>query len=644
MRPSGGSVRHDLTLLTSDDLDRFARGFHYRLWECLGSHVLDSAGGRGTLFAVWAPGARAVEVIGDFNGWLPGRNPLELRGSSGIWEGFVPGARAGDLYKYRVVSAKGGKVRQKADPMARRSEVPPQTASVVTEDRFRWSDEEWMAGRARRNSLRSAISIYEVHLGSWRTPLDGRRWFGYREIAGPLADYVTDACFTHVELLPVMEHPFYGSWGYQVTGYFTPTARYGSPEDLKHLIDHLHRCGIGVILDWVPSHFPTDPHGPGLFDGSHLYEHPDPMLGFHPDWNSYIFNYGREEVRSFLGSNALYWLEEYHADGLRVDAVASMLYRDYSRAEGEWTPNELGGRENLEAVEFLRRLNAEAHLRYPDVMMIAEESTAWPMVSRPVENGGLGFGLKWDMGWMHDILEYLAKDPAQRRYHHSDLTFRQLYAFTENFVLPFSHDEVVHGKGSLWTRMAGDGRKKMANLRLLFGCMYAQPGKKLLFMGGEFGQRREWDHESTLDWQLLGDPAHEGIRRWLRDLNRLYRSEPALHELDCESAGFEWVAPDDHLQSVISFLRRSRDGREAFLIVCNFSPVVRRDYRVGVPWEGAWRERLNSDAAEYGGAGFGNLGRVETDPHPFHGRASSLSLTLPPLSAIFLQGQEARVG
>jgi 1,4-alpha-glucan branching enzyme len=643
MKDGAPAVRHDVSLVSAEHLRLFNEGSHFRLWEMLGSHVVDPGEGSGTCFAVWAPSADRVEVIGDFNGWSSGRHPLIRRGSSGVWEGFVPGVGPGESYKYGIVPrGRGGRrVVEKADPLARFAEEPPRTASVVYRDEYRWGDDEWMSGRSAKNALDAPISIYEVHLGSWqRPPAAAPGFLSYREVAPRLADYVSRTGFTHVELLPVMEHPFYGSWGYQVTGYFAPSSRYGRPEDLKYLIDLLHGRGIGVILDWVPSHFPTDEHALGLFDGTHLYEHADRRLGFHPDWNSFIFDYGRTEIRSFLVSSALYWLEEYHADGLRVDAVASMLYRDYSREDGEWVPNERGGRENLEAEDLLRRLNQEAYRRLPDILTIAEESTAWPLVSHPVEVGGLGFGLKWDMGWMHDVLDYVSRDPSHRRYHHSDLTFRQLYAFSENFVLPFSHDEVVHGKGSLWQRMTGDGSRKAANLRLLFGCMYAEPGKKLVFMGGEFGQQREWDHESSLDWHLLADPAHEGIRRWVADLNRLYRSEAALHELDCESEGFEWVAPDDHMQSVISFLRRPRDGREAFLVVCNFSQERRADYRVGVPWGGPWVERLNSDASRYGGTGSGSLGRVASEAEPFHGRPYSLTLTLPPLAVVFLHARD----
>ncbi len=631
------SVRYDASLLSEEDIYLFNEGSHLRLYEKLGSHVLEVDGVRGVYFAVWAPDARRVSVIGDFNGWDGASHPLRPRGSSGIWEGFVPGLGHGAIYKYRVESRYNGYVVEKADPFAFRAETPPKTASIVWDLAYEWGDGDWMAHRGERNSLDAPIAIYEVHLGSWRrVPEEGDRPLTYREAAPLLTDYVKFMGFTHVELLPVMEHPFYGSWGYQTTGYFAPTGRYGSPQDLMYLIDHLHRHGIGVVLDWVPSHFPADQHGLSYFDGTHLYEHADPRRGLHPDWMTCIFNYGRNEVRSFLLSSAFFWLDKYHADGLRLDAVASMLYLDYSRREGEWVPNEFGGRENLDAIAFLRRLNKEAYAAFPGIQMIAEESTAWPMVSRPVEMGGLGFGLKWDMGWMHDTLLYMSRDPIFRRYHHNELTFRMIYAFSENFVLPLSHDEVVHGKGSLIAKMPGDDWQKAANLRLLLGYMYAQPGKKLLFMGGEFGQWREWDHDSSLDWHLLDYGFHQGIQRWCRDLNAVYRKLPALHELDCESSGFEWVEAGDAESSVLAFLRLARRREDCALIVCNFTPVVRHGYRVGVPHAGFWREVLNSDALEYGGSGQGNLGGVTAGAATCHGRPYSLELTLPPLAALFL--------
>ncbi len=616
------------------DLHLFAEGTHTRLYEKLGAHADEG----GTHFAVWAPGAASVRVFGDFSGWDPEAHPLERVGDSGIWVGWVRGARPGHRYKYRILPAGGGPPLDKSDPFAFWCEPPPGNASVVWDLDYAWEDWDWMAHRSRRHSLSAPVSVYEVHLGSWRRGEGGRR-LSYRELAPQLAEYVREQGFTHVELLPVMEHPFYGSWGYQVTGYFAPTSRYGTPQDFMHLVDTLHQADVGVILDWVPSHFATDPHGLARFDGTALYEHPDPRRGWHPDWGSAIFDYGRPQVRSFLLSSAHFWLHRYHADGLRVDAVASMLYLDYSRREGEWLPNEYGGRENLDAIRFLRKLNESIYRDFPDVQTFAEESTAWPLVSRPTSAGGLGFGFKWDMGWMHDTLRYLARDPVHRKYHHEDLTFRMLYAFSENFLLPLSHDEVVHGKGSLWAKMAGDPWQKFAHLRLLLGYQYAQPGKKLLFMGGEFGQRREWDHDGSLDWHLLKEDPHAGVQRWVRDLNRLYRSEPALHALDCEPEGFQWIHPDDREASVLSFLRRDRSGRWV-AVVANFTPVPRRGYRVGLPEPGRWAEVLNSDAREYGGSGWGNFGCVHADEHPYHGRAYSAELVLPPLGILFLRWEE----
>ncbi len=544
----------------------------------------------------------------------------------------------GARYKYHIASRYRRYSADKSDPFAFATEAPPGTASIVTGLAYEWGDREWMEGRSSHNRRDAPVSIYEAHLGSWmRIPEEGRRSLTYREMAERLVPYVRRMGFTHVEIMPVMEHPFYGSWGYQVTGYFAPTARYGSPQDLMYLIDQFHQNGIGVILDWVPSHFPNDEHGLGYFDGTHLYEHADPRKGIHPDWDTFIFNYGRNEVRSFLISSALFWLDRYHADGLRVDAVASMLYLDYSRSEGEWIRNEFGGRENLEAISLIRRLNEEVYRAHPDVLTVAEESTAWPMVSRPAYSGGLGFGMKWDMGWMHDILEYMELDPIYRKYHHSNLTFRPLYAFTENFVLPLSHDEVVHGKRSLLSKMPGENWQKFAGLRLLLGYMYAQPGKKLLFMGGEFGQWAEWNHDQSLDWHLLGDPSHDGLRRWVADLNDFYRSEPALHELDFDAAGFAWIDPNDAEQSAISMVRRGRSTDDLIAAVFNFTPVTRNNYRVGVPREGMWAEALNSAAADYGGGGEGNFGGIEAAPVPRHGHPWSLVLVLPPLSALFFK-------
>ena len=551
----------------------------------------------------------------------------------------MPRVGRGSRYKYRVAFRGGGRVVDKADPLAFHTEVPPLTASTVWSLDYEWRDQEWMESRAGRARLDAPMAIYEVHLGSWRSGEGGNRRLGYRELAPLLADHVHEMGFTHVEFLPLMEHPFFGSWGYQITAYFAPSSRYGTPQDLMFLIDYLHRREIGVILDWVPSHFPNDEHGLGLFDGTHLYEHADPREGVHPDWNSYIFNYGRHEVRSFLLSSAMYWLDVYHADGLRVDAVASMLYRDYSRKEGEWIPNEHGGRENLEAIDFLRRLNREVYGNYDGVQTFAEESTAWPMVSRPTYLGGLGFGLKWDMGWMHDTLQHMSRDPLHRKHHYNELTFRMVYAFQENFVLPLSHDEVVHGKGSLLAKMPGDDWQKFANLRLLLGYMYTQPGKKLLFMGGEFGQWGEWSHDRYLEWDLLEQEPHRGLKRWVRDLNTTYRGEPALHELDCEPGGFSWIDCNDEKQTTLSFLRRGRSSSEALLVACNFTPVPRHNHRIGVPFGGEWKEVLNSDAQLYGGSGQGSLGGARSTPVVCHGHPRSVVITLPPLAICVFKGR-----
>jgi len=620
-------------LLTDQDLYLFNEGTHLRLYEKLGAHPGTWEGEPGTHFAVWAPNAERVSVVGDFNGWNPAGDPLKARDSSGIWEGFVPGAEPGAHYKYHVVSHVGGHMADKADPFAFYAECPPRTASTIWNLDYRWMDKAWMESRRERTALDAPVAIYEVHLGSWRRGPDGRM-LGYREIAPLLADYVHSLGFTHVEFMPIMEHPFYGSWGYQTIGYFAPTSRYGTPQDFMFLIDCLHQRGIGVILDWVPSHFATDGHGLGFFDGTHLYEHGDPRQGFHPDWASFIFNYGRHEVRSFLLSSALHWLDRYHVDGLRVDAVASMLYLDYSRKEGEWIPNEHGGRENMAAIDFLRQLNAEVYTHHPGVQTFAEESTAWPMVSRPAYLGGLGFGFKWDMGWMHDTLEYITREPVHRKFHHNELSFRMVYAYNENFTLPLSHDEVVHGKASLLSKMPGDDWQKFANLRLLFGYMYTQPGKKLLFMGGEFGQWSEWIHDTSLDWHLLEYARHQGLQRWVRDLNTFYRGEPALHELDCEGGGFSWIDCNDAAQSTLSYLRYGRSASEVLLVACNFTPVPRHNYRIGVPTSGRWKEILNSDAPLYGGSGQGNLGEVRTSPASSHGHPQSLPVTLPPLSVV----------
>ena len=629
-----GSER--VSLLGDVDLALFNEGSHVRLYDKLGAHPVRTEDGReGTYFAVWAPSAREVSVVGSFNDWDTRRHHMLPVQTSGIWEAFVPEAAPGDIYKFHIRSHVNDYRVDKADPFAVRSEEPPRTASVVWDLDYAWNDEAWMTRRHTKNALDAPASVYEVHLGSWRRGPDNEP-LSYREMAHQLADYCAEMHFTHVELMPVMEHPFGGSWGYQVTGYFAPTARFGTPQDFMYLVDTLHQAGVGVILDWVPSHFPTDQHGLGYFDGTHLYEHADPRQGYHPDWGSFIFNYGRLEVRSFLLSNALFWLDKYHIDGLRVDAVASMLYLDYSREEGEWIPNEHGGRENLHAISFLRRLNEEVYKYFPDTQTIAEESTDWPMVSRPTSIGGLGFGMKWDMGWMHDTLKYMSQDPIHRRYHHNKLTFRMLYAFHENFVLSLSHDEVVHGKGSLLGKMPGDGWQKFANLRLLFGYMHAQPGKKLLFMGGEFGQGAEWNHDKGLDWHLLEFELQAGMQAFARDANRLYQQEPALHQREFDPAGFEWIDCNDIDHSVLSLLRKGRGG-EQVVVVLNFTPVPRHNYRVGVPVGGFWRELLNSDAREYAGSGQGNMGGVEAVPVPCHGRPHSLNLTLPPLGVVFLK-------
>jgi 1,4-alpha-glucan branching enzyme len=631
-------VRHDISLLSNDDLHLFNEGTHYRLYRQLGSHRMTANGVEGVYFAVWAPNADRVCVMGDFNGWNKTTDPLAARGSSGIWEGFVPDVPEGTRYKFQVYSRYQGYQIDKSDPFAFYSEEAPHNASIVKDLHYSWNDREWMNNRRDRNSRGSPIAIYEVHLGSWiRSPDNPGRLLGYREIAPKLGDYIEKMGFTHTEFLPVMEHPYYPSWGYQITGYFAPTSRYGPPQDFMYLVDHLHQRGIGVILDWVPSHFPNDGHGLGFFDGTHLYEHADPRQGFHPEWKSFIFNYGRNEVRSFLLSSALFWLDVYHADGLRVDGVASMLYLDYARQSGEWIPNRYGGKENIEAIEFLRSLNTNVYLNYPDTQTVAEESTAWGMVSRPTDGGGLGFGMKWDMGWMHDTLKYFAEDPLYRSYHQGELTFRMIYAFTENFVLPLSHDEVVHMKGSLIGKMAGDDWQKFANLRLLFGYMFSQPGKKLLFMGGEFAQWNEWRDGHSLDWNLVQYERHRGVQDWVRDLNRLYRSESALHELDFEPEGFEWIDCNDAVASVLTYLRKGRSSRNLILVACNFTPVVRFNYRVGVPRDGLWQEILNSDSTLYGGSGQGNAGAKYAEAVAAAGRPYSLSLTLPPLAAVFFR-------
>jgi 1,4-alpha-glucan branching enzyme len=621
-------------VLSDQDIYLFREGTHANIYRMLGCHL--TGRDTGARFAVWAPNAAAVSVIGDWNEWNPAADFLTPRADgSGVWEGVVQAVRQGQSYKYRIASADGTQAADKADPVGFFSELSPATASRAWRLEYDWQDTAWMASRAARNGLAAPMAVYEAHLGSWRRK-DGN-FLNYRELAHELGDYLADLGFTHVELMPVTEHPFYGSWGYQTTGYFAPTSRYGTPQDLMYFVDTLHRKGIGVILDWVPSHFPNDAHGLIYFDGTHLYEHADPRQGYHPEWNSAIFNYGRNEVRSFLISSALFWFEKYHIDGVRVDAVASMLYLDYARKDGEWIPNRFGGRENLEAINFLRTLNEAVYRDHPDAMMIAEESTAWPMVSRPTSMGGLGFGMKWNMGWMHDTLEYMKQDPVFRKFRHGQLTFSLIYAFNENFVLPLSHDEVVYGKGSLIGKMPGDDWQMFANLRALYGYMWGHPGKKLLFMGGEFAQRREWTHEGELEWWVTALPEHAGVQRWMRDLNRVYRREPALHRIDFSPEGFEWIDAGNSEMSVFAFIRKCAGDGAPVLVVSNLTPVPRQNFLVGVPLRGVWHEILNSDARDYGGSGWGNLGGVESAPVSANGRTDSLNLNLPPLSTIMLR-------
>ncbi|MFQ5611445.1 MAG: 1,4-alpha-glucan branching protein GlgB [Anaerolineae bacterium] len=623
------------------DFDRYllGEGTHERAYEKMGAHLVEIEGRAGTHFAIWAPNARAVHLVGDFNYWSGTDHPLEPQGDSGVWAGFFPDIGQGTLYKYRLTTDHG--VLEKSDPYAFGAELRPRTASVVTDLRkFTWRDESWMRHRRRRQALDAPLSVYEVHLGSWRRaplPDGGNTYLSYRDLAHQLVEYVKDMGYTHIELLPISEHPLDASWGYQTVGYFAPTSRFGSPYDFQYFVDYCHRHDIGVIIDWVPAHFPKDAHGLGFFDGTHLYEHADPRQGEHRDWGTFIFNYSRNEVRTFLLSSALFWLDKYHIDGLRVDAVASMLYLDYSRREGEWIPNEHGGRENIGAITLLQKFNEVVHGIYPDVLTFAEESTAWPMVSRPVYVGGLGFDLKWNMGWMHDMLEYMTKDPIHRRFHQGSVTFSLIYAFNENFILPLSHDEVVHGKGSMLSKMPGDLWQKFANLRAFYGYMFAHPGKKLNFMGGEFGQWREWNHDDSLDWHLLEYETHQGLQRFVRDLNHLYRREPALYEVDFEHTGFEWIDFHDADNSIIAFLRYARDWAEFVVVVCNFTPVPRHDYLVGVPQSGFYREILNSDSAYYWGSNVGNAGGLWAEEIEMHGRPCALCLTLPPLSTIYLK-------
>ncbi len=617
------------------DLHLFGEGKHWHAYRFLGAHLHAVGGVRGVLFATWAPSAERVSVVGDFNQWDGRSHPMRVRGDSGIWELFIPGLANGELYKLEIRNRTHGSIHLKSDPYAQRFEIRPSTASIVTDDKaFAWSDDHWMTTRAVRDWLHEPMSIYEVHLGSWQRGPQGE-FLNYRELVHRLVEHVAKLGFTHIELLPVTEHPLDASWGYQTIGYYAVTSRHGTPDDFRYFVDYCHRNGIGVLLDWVPGHFPKDPHGLARYDGSALYEHEDPRIGEHREWGTLIFNYGRNEVRNFLLSSALFWLDECHIDGLRVDAVASMLYLDYSREPGDWLPNRYGGKENIEAIDFIRQLNEVTHDQHPGTMIIAEESTSWPMVSRPVWLGGLGFSMKWNMGWMHDTLEYMSKDPIYRHYNHNVLTFSQLYAYTENFVLPFSHDEVVHGKGSMLNKMPGDEWQRFANLRLLYAYMFTHPGKKLLFMGCEFGQGQEWDFDSALDWYVLDYPLHQGIQKLVQDLNRIYTTTDALYEHDFEGQGFEWIDCHDAGQSTLSYLRRS--DAQVVAVILNFTPVPREGYRIGVPCAGAYREVLNSDASCYGGGNIGNAGLVYASDQPWMGRPYSLSITLPPLGAIVLQ-------
>lgn len=630
------------SLFTDFDIGLFRAGKHYKLYEKFGSHVFSLHDRRGTYFAVWAPNAEAVSVVGNFNGWDPHAHPLYVRwDGSGIWEGFIPGVDTGELYKYHIRSYHG-EVSEKADPFALQGEVPPRTASVVSTTWYAWQDDEWMGTRHQRNGLNQPMAVYEMHLGSWiRDPDNSGRLLGYRDVAEKLVPYIKEAGFTHVELLPVMEHPYYPSWGYQTTGYFSASARYGAPQDLMFLIEQLHLNGIGVLLDWVPSHFPGDAHGLYRFDGTHLYEHADPREGYHPDWGSYIFNYGRNEVRSFLISNAIFWLDRYHADGLRVDAVASMLYRDYSRKEGEWVPNIHGGRENLEAVSFLKELNEAIYGYFPDVQTVAEESTSWPGVSRPVYSGGLGFGMKWMMGWMHDALAYFERDPLYRQHHHGQLTFSTLYAFHENFMLPISHDEVVHGKRSMVYKMPGDEWQKFANLRTFYLYMFTHPGTKLLFMGCEFGQTAEWDHNRSLDWHLLQYEPHRGVFELIKSLNHLYKTEPALYEHSFSPEGFEWIEQGDATQSVLVYSRKGYRPEDEVIVVLNLTPVTRYFYRCGLSAPGEWTVLLNTDDPRYYGRGAGDGNPVVAEPVNWMNKPWSVNLTLPPLGGLLLKNTTA---
>lgn len=628
------------SLFTDFDIDLFKSGKHFRLYEKFGSHIVTVDGIEGTYFAVWAPSAKQVSVVGDFNYWMEGEHQLNVRwDASGIWEGFIPAVGKGTVYKYKIQSHHNDIKTEKADPYARRCEHPPSTASIVWDDGYKWKDKTWMKNRKKNNAIDAPYSVYEVHLGSWKRHVEEDRFLSYFELADELVQYVKKMNFTHVELMPIMEYPFDPSWGYQLTGYFAPTSRFGYPEEFKYLVDQLHQNGIGIILDWVPSHFPEDAHGLGFFDGSHLYEHPDRRKGYHPDWKSLIFNYERNEVRSFLISNAVFWLDQYHADGLRVDAVASMLFLDYSREDGEWEPNIYGGRENLAVIDFLKELNEEIYKSFPDVQTIAEESTAFPMVSKPTFLGGLGFGMKWMMGWMHDTLEYFGKDPVYRKYHHNEITFSLAYAFTENFMLPLSHDEVVYGKNSILGRMPGDEWQRFANLRLLYGYMFTHPGTKLLFMGGEFGQYNEWNFQESLDWNILDFKPHQDMQEYFKTLNAFYKNTPALYEKGFSSEGFEWISHDDHENCVISYIRKGYDDANNVVVVCNLTPTVIENYRIGVTASGKLKEVFNSDAKKFGGSGVGNSKAIKIEKEVWNGKDFSAEITLPPLGVVVFNFQ-----
>ena len=626
------------SLFTDFDISLFKAGKHYRLYEKFGSHITIIDGIEGTYFAVWAPSAKSVSVISDFNHWTEGAHQLNVRwDSSGIWEGFIPLIGKGHIYKYHIESYNDNIITEKADPYARRCEHPPKTASIIWDDSYTWKDADWMKKRKKHNAIDAPFSVYEVHLGSWKKHLEEDRFLSYFELANDLVNYVKDMNFTHVELMPIMEYPYDPSWGYQLTGYFAPTSRFGYPEEFKYLVDKLHQNDIGIILDWVPSHFPEDAHGLGFFDGSNLYEHPDKKKGYHQDWKSLIFNYERNEVRSFLISNAIFWMEQYHADGLRVDAVASMLFLDYSREDGEWEPNIYGGKENLAVISFLKDLNKEVYRSFPDVQTIAEESTAYPMVSKPVFSGGLGFGMKWMMGWMHDTLNYFAIDPVYRKHHQNDITFSLAYAFTENFMLPLSHDEVVYGKNSILGRMPGDEWQRFANLRLLYGYMFTHPGTKLLFMGSEFGQYNEWDFQGSLDWNLLDFEPHKNLQNYYKKLNKLYKTTPALYEKGFSGEGFEWISFDDHENCVMSYIRKGYNSKNDVIVVCNLTPTVRENYKIGIPIKTKIKEIFNSDATEFGGSGVTNNKQITTKKDPWNGKGFSVEITLPPLSILVFQ-------